>query len=1153
MLGLDWQTVQIPLLGGLSQGTDDRALQPPAAAVAQNVEFEERGGLQTRKPITAITGSGSIFGGGSITTARRIEQNGDEFLLWSKDTLYSRSVRDSAWVSRGTHLAIATSERPVFVSTGDQVTADKAELSNTVVFAWVDAAGLWAAAEDKTTRAVIAAPTLVNAVGTRPRLVALSTKILLFWIDTAAGDLECIAIDPASVAAGLAGAVTTVQTTTNAYYDVVRVPSADTAIGAVADGGGYVAFKVTAALAVSTSAKARACDGPIAVSCPPTGTSVQIVRTVSAVGSTIVGDLLVVSSLADTYTAQAIGTTVAATATYQIAAAHRSTQDSSQYRCYVFWHCGETSAGDPVGASFVSKYNWVDTGNNLGTEAIFVREIAVASRAFDYDGRIFLWMAFAGESASYSGADSALFRAQLQNSYFLYRDDATLHAKAVWQRGGGFGPVLGHLPSVSLVSGTTEYAWCAIERRIIELGGEGHTGYADRGPREVSFAFDDNRARRCVRLGNTLYMSGAEVLQYDRASLAEVGFETYPYNFGLTVVATGNLETGVYAFKATPRWDNAAGERERGTTATHITATVSSGSAPDGVRVATCSPLFVTRKTTAPHPAIEFWRTPKNPSSDSPFYLVTDQNPADTSNPNRYIPNAPTSASLAQLDDEFADSTLTTKEANPENGAVLENLAPPPATIIAAYGSRLFLAGIPGEPRRVWYSKQRNEGEVAAFHEALTFELPLEGGDITAVSFLDGILIAFCETAIYAVAGEGFDNTGGGVNYGPARAISYDVGCRDHDSVVVTPLGIAFASSKGFYLLNRGFSLQYIGSPIVDYDSSTVLAAHCVPAQHQVRFVQSARILVWDYSAPNEGEIGQWAEWPRSDSVHAALWQGTYHVLSATGPSAEQTTFTGVDYGMVVETPWIKPMDLQGAIKVRKMKVLGEYRSAHVLKAEISYDYSTTVTDTKAWTPTPTTVGGPLELVLLPSRQECQAVKVKLTAVGASTAATMVTSGLSAPVKLVSPTANWTATLSSSALGTLGNSTTFSIAFVQSTTAKVYINNHFAYDVQTAKWVAQTSNLGVLVMGNDTTATVTAAVLEAAITSYSQLGTVTSAHASPSAVVDFSQMANAEITGAFAGGAFASPTGESLKLTGLALEVGLRPGVYKRLPATQRA
>ncbi len=970
MRGLDWRTLHLPLAAGLNQKADARALQPPELEVAKDVQFEEVGGLQTRKPFAAT--GGSIFGGGSLSTARRIAAYGNERVLFTKDTIYSWNDALDVWVAKGTHLAVAVDEQTAYATTGDQRDCDRAELAGTVLVAWVDAAGLWVAASDKATGSVLMAPTLANAAGTRPRLVALSTRILLFWIDSAANDLEVISIAPDAPASAVAGAATTVLAASNLYYDVVRMPGADSAVGVIrrSPTTSYEVFGVTAGLSVANVTKGRTCDGPIAISVEPAGVYAQVIR---GNGTNIQGDYIEADAFggaSDVTTGQAIGT--AGGTLSQIAAAHRSVQDGGFYRCYVFWTDQESTGA----TDWQSRSNYVDTGGTIGTAATFVRRLGLGSRAFDHDGRIFIWGVFAGES-SFSGASSSNFRAQLQNSYFLYRDDASLHAKAVFQRGGGLQPSAGRLPGVALTSGTTTYSWCATERRVIPVGTTGEQlGVDKRAPRDVTFEFDSNRARRCARLGDTLYVtSGEGLLQYDGVGLYEVGFHVYPWYFGAIEVATGDLEDGTYTFKVTWRWENARGELDRSTTATHGDVTISGG--PNGVSIVSWVPLYITHKTNRPI-AVEVWRTAKDPQLEAPFFLVTSKDPAAGTNPNRYIPNDTTASLLATFNDELADADGTDNESNPENGDLLENLAPPPATLIAATDTRLFLAGVAGDPDRVWYSKLRAPGQVAAFHDSLAFNVPLAGGAITGLALLAGILIVFREAAIYMFPGEGQDNHGAGEHYGPPQILSSDVGCRDTDSIAVTPEGVVFQSSKGKYLLTRGFQLRYIGGPVVDYDSETVVAAHVVEAQHQVRWLTGSRLLVFDYL------VEQWAEWSIAGGVHAAIWDGTYHYLTASGPQAEQSSYASLTYGLDVETAWIKPANLQGAVRVRWLELFGEYRSAHHLRVRVYFDGSTTAVDDKFWTPSPTTVGGPLQLKILPSRQQCQSIKLRITAVDAS-------------------------------------------------------------------------------------------------------------------------------------------------------------------------
>ncbi len=323
-----------------------------------------------------------------------------------------------------------------------------------------------------------------------------------------------------------------------------------------------------------------------------------------------------------------------------------------------------------------------------------------------------------------------------------------------------------------------------------------------------------------------------------------------------------------------------------------------------------------------------------------------------------------------------------------ENGSVLENLAPPPASIIAATNDRVFLAGVAGEPRRVWYSKLRVDGAVVSFHDTLTIEVAPEGGAITALGFLNGTLIVFKETAIYAIPGEGFDNTSGGQNYGPARRLSADVGAISAETVAVTPAGLIFKSSKGWYLLDSGGAPRYIGGPVAAFDADEVVAVHVIENQHQIRCLSTARMLVFDYL------VQQWAEWTIAGGLDATIWDGTYTYLAAAAVNTEQDTYTGLTYGWDVETAWIKD-ELQGDQSVRWMMLLGEYRSPCTIRVRAARNYresdasGVTWDDDKFITPTQTVVGGPLQLRHGPSRPKGQAIKFRFTAyeAGATTSA----------------------------------------------------------------------------------------------------------------------------------------------------------------------
>lgn len=1145
------QLIQMPFYSaGLATKTDPRFSSPPSLDIARDVQFELIGGLQTRPPFAAM--SNAIQGGGTLSNCRRCDVINGELVVFTNTALYSWNAQLQVWVNRGTHLAVAVDETPRFATTGDQIDGDRAELNGIVVFAWTESAQVYAAALDKVTGSVLVSPTAVSTAVGRARLVALTTKILLFT-DAGSNNLTVRAIDPAAPATAIGGAGSSVLASNfNSYYDVVRIDSQDTAVGACrrTTTTSYQVFTVTAGLVVTGVTKARTADGPLAVSVVPDASAVQVVR---ANATNIQGDLLGLPSLVDTFTAQAIGT-ASGTPVNQIAACHRSVQNGGAYRCYAFWHAQESSTT----CTWVSSSNWVDSAGALGTAANYVRHLAVASRAFSYSGSVYVWLAFGGATTANATGAFPVPPLSLQNTYFLYRDDGFLVAKAITGKGGGFSASTGNLPTVALTSGSTGFSWCGTQRRRIVLANDGK-GFAAREPVDIAFTFDTNAARRTARIGATLYIAAGEILQYDGRALVEVGFHVYPWVLSIIDAGGGSKSTGTYAYKSTWRFQNAVGEVDRSTTATIVTVALTGGRAQF---VSPFAPLTATHKTAVP-PAAEVWGTALAPANGSPFYLVTSNDPTALTNPNRYIPNDPTAASLPGPNDDFADSTLTTKETNPENDGDLENLAPPAAKIVIATDTRLFLAGVAGDPHRVWPSKLRGDGEVAAFNDALPVEVPHAGGDITAIWYQDDVLYVGRQRAIYALPGVGFDNTGAGQNFGPARIVSADVGPVSQEAQALTPVGTLLKSSKGWQLLDRGGQVRYVGAPVSSFDGDTVFAMHVVASQHQVRILTNNRMLLWDYRGAvdtNDPDAnGNWAEWTIADGVHSTMWNGTHVYLTATGPKQEQGAYSGLTYGIDAETSWIKPSDLQGFARLNYLEILGEYRSACLVRVRVARDYqydgvgNVVYFDDKAWSPSPTTVGSALQLRHSPSRAQGQAFKMRVTAVTDAARATLLTTALS-PQVATSGTA-WAATWQAVASypGLMGNSLAMSLAFEDSGAAaySIDVRDHFAWNHAVQRWIETIGTVGVRVLCRSGSSP-TVAQLEAAIAAGTGLATLSAADATPSKVVSSTGMLNLTAAGSLSGGAYGSPTGEAIRLTGIGLEVGLEQGLYRRLPAAQK-
>ena len=961
---VQWTTVHVPLAAGLNTKADPRALQPPELITCKNAVFTETGGIQKRKPITAVTG-------GTLANIRKLYTYNDELIAFTDTEIYSWSAAAADWISKGTYLAPKVTERSVFIRTTEQTQCDRAEIGGYVHFAWHDTGGataeIYRAVLDATTGAVVLGPTVVGSVpSTRPRFVALGSVMLIFYESN--GALLVTSYSPNGDPA-IGPSTVQVAAEFDTHFAVARLNSTTGLVVWRRDTDtSYGYATVSDSAVVTASTKARQCDGVIAVAVSANGNHVVVARTI---GDDVYADLLN-SSLTDVSVDEVMGATDGASTPDQLTAAFRSVAEAGgETRCYVMWHSDQTEGED----DFLVEYNFVDTNGATATKQTLVHRCGLASQAFSHNGRVFVWVAFAGFTALGASLAGSLVPPKLsfpQSTYFLYRDDGVLVAKAAPLVAGGFATTIGHLPGVQSL-GSNTYAFCGVERRIVAVGSKSGA-YADRGPRDIKVTFDSDEARRCVQLGKTLYIAGGQVSTFDGVGVVECGFHVFPFFLDLTASnSTGSLELGTYSYKATVAWENAQGELERSTTANIESITLTG--TEDTVTIEGAPIPNTLKQGSRALAAYEMWRTPKNPSTDSPFHLITSKDPAVTGD-NGYAQNDPTAGNFTGYVDEFIDSTLVLKEVNPENGGVLENIAPPPATIIAATQERLFLAGISYDPYQIWYSRLRGEGEIASFHDALTVQLPPHGGPITALAMLNDTLVAFCETAIYSLPGEGFDNLGQGVNFGPARPIATDVGAQSAEVVATTPSGILFLSDKGWFLLDRGFGVTFVGAQIEDFNSDTFVAVTVLETQHQIRCLSEQRLLVLDYVAQ------QWSEWEVSGYETAALWNGSYYLAGATpgGLFKEATTHgTDVTYSLIVETAWIKISELMGFQRIRHVMVLGEYRSAHRLKIEIARDFLSTYFDAITWTVSPTTVGDPEQVRHGPSIQKMEAIKVRLT------------------------------------------------------------------------------------------------------------------------------------------------------------------------------
>jgi hypothetical protein len=203
---------------------------------------------------------------------------------------------------------------------------------------------------------------------------------------------------------------------------------------------------------------------------------------------------------------------------------------------------------------------------------------------------------------------------------------------------------------------------------------------------------------------------------------------------------------------------------------------------------------------------------------------------------------------------------------------------------------------------------------------------------------LDEKLVIFKAGQIFVLAGDGPTDTGAQNDFGAPQQLSSDVGCTEPESVVLTPSGIMFKSTKGIYLLDRALNVTYIGAEVQEFNSLNVSSAILVPEVNQVRFTTTAgTTLVYDYY------FKAWSTYTRQAAVSAANWQDTYVWLDVNGNMLQEVEGSYADNGVpirsLIETSWISLGGLQGFQRFYRLQLLGGYVGNHTLRTTLAYDF----------------------------------------------------------------------------------------------------------------------------------------------------------------------------------------------------------------------
>lgn len=467
---------------------------------------------------------------------------------------------------------------------------------------------------------------------------------------------------------------------------------------------------------------------------------------------------------------------------------------------------------------------------------------------------------------------------------------------------------------------------------------------------EFDFDYD---ALTYKTVDNNTYVSGSILKLYDGKSISELGFLDEPTLYGWGQI-TGTLSAGTYGLAAVSAWVDDNGNLHR---SYPVFASITHAGAI-GFRIFASS-SWISQKQNM---LLEIYLTAVNGTT---YYLQQIVSKVEGATGKLFAANS--------------DIKTNTEVLYTQSGE-LENDVPTVSSNITSHKNRLWALDKFG----LQYSKIIEEGYPVEFSENLKIAMNDSGGEAVAIEGMDNVLVIFKKRSLYILSGEGPNNLGQQNDFGTPQKLPSDVGCVDARSVVSFPDGILFKSEKGIYILGRGLYVSYIGAPVEDYNSNTVLSSVLVSTKNEVRFLlDNGKILVYDYFHKF------WMVDTATGIIDMAVLGSDAYMLKADGTVLKEVSSLFTDnaafYSGTLETNWITVAGLnsagalarsqQGFQRLYSIHLLGKYKSVHNLSVSIAYDYDDTIIDTALIT----TTAGTYQYEVRPSQQKCEAFKLIIT------------------------------------------------------------------------------------------------------------------------------------------------------------------------------
>lgn len=981
MAGLQRQTLEIPIVNGVDTKTDSKQLKVGKFLSVQNATFKKPGKIQKRDGFQNISNN-IIDTPNQITDGQAVMNFKNELLCFDKNNIYSYVQATDNWKDKGDFQSTYLKSQPISNGTARDYSNDNAVHPSGLeayVFAR-DVSGtttLYYQINDTATGQTIIGPQAFATQGRNPRVVVYEDVFIFYYFNTNNQRIWRGILPITNLAATITFDFITDNTNTpNAPDNIYQ--SYDVNVFDTATSGSQIYF--------AFSNRENTPNEGITIWRFDDPADTNPVSSTSIASSQMKMGQLFFDPISDgpslIYSEALGGGNTMKIYGWDWDLSNQLYSASEQLGGEQITRVSAVSTTTSGGRQIRWFYDYVTSGNQPFIKSrgfdgsgfygvgFQTQQIQIAGAAFVYAGKAYI--------IALGGADIV----NQQSTYFILDENGKVVARFNNGTAGGINsyPVnaqwsLRWVPKTNVLS-ATEFLTSVRNITVFgEIGGETQTGIT----RITIDYFEPERSYSRAEIANNLYVGGGMLFAYDGQSLVEDSYNWNPVIQSMTPSSTGNTN---YSYVAVWEWVDNAGNLHRSAPSVPYDLTTNAPiGAGSNVSNITIYPLSLTEKTPANNRSPVVCVLYRTKANGTEYYKlpVTTANNNDTGN--QYITTAP---------DNTTDADLT--ELIYTTDGVLPNDAPPPVGALVVHRNRLFTIDSTN-PLVIYYSKRVGATNAVEWSDAQVINVDPTGGPVIALASLDDKLIIFKESSIRFIAGQGPQPDGANDDYGDTILVTTDAGCNNIRSVVNTPEGIIFKSSKGVYMINRGLQVSYIGAAVEAFNPDFVTSAVLMAENNQIRItLDTAKMLVYDYF------VNTWSVFTNLNAVDSIIWNNTQAFITNAGRVAVETPNTyndnGTPYSMEITTGWLNFSGIQGFQRLWRFYVLGEFKSEHDLQVNLYYDYNNATSQTINVNPVVPnyygsqspygsgSYGGSFDLYqyeIRPARQKCMVMKVQIS------------------------------------------------------------------------------------------------------------------------------------------------------------------------------